>query len=98
MLEPLLEGGSEGHVASGCNRCGGHLQKRRRQFDRRQRRGRCRGWTIAADPINLGVIYLKRDGQVGQSGVAQHGIICEQQSVRVSVRAYRVTHDEVEQQ
>lgn len=29
-LELLLEGGSEGYVAPGCDRCGGQLQKRRR--------------------------------------------------------------------
>jgi len=77
----LLEGGGEGNVAPGGQ------QKRRRQrrgrqrrcqLDRRRRRrGRC-GWAIAADPVNLGVIYLERDGQVGQAGVAQHGIICKQ--------------------
>lgn len=85
---PLLEGSGEGHVAR--RGCRGSQQKWWQRWRRQLRRqlecwwhGRCRSWAIAADPVNLGVIYFERDGQVGQAGVAQHGIIYEQQRIRV---------------
>lgn len=91
MPGSLLKGCGEGHVAPRRGRRGSQQERRwqryrrqrRRQLDRRRRHGRRRGWAITADPVNLGVIYLERDGQVGQAGVTQHGIICEQQRVYV---------------
>lgn len=93
-MQPFLfKGGGEGYAAVGSNRCRGQEQCQRqrcrrqcrRQFNRCRRCQRRRGWTITADPINFSVIYLERDGQVGQTGVAQHRIICKQQSVCVYV-------------